>query len=194
MPDTGAPWNIPYVAPTDNPRVYPAADEAQALAIAAGLTTASVIRQVVQTVKTDTFSTTSTSNVTITGLEVTITPAANTHKVLLIATVNASDVSSGTSVSFQLAGGNATSFVGDAAGSRIRAAAGYDIQSIGGNDIMQRTFVYLDSPATTSATTYAVQIRTNTAGTVQVNRSRTDSDGSRYLRTASSITAIEVQA
>jgi hypothetical protein len=40
MPDTGAPWNIPYVEPADLVRDYPAADEAQALAIAAGLSSA----------------------------------------------------------------------------------------------------------------------------------------------------------
>jgi hypothetical protein len=40
MPDTGAPFNIPYVSPTSLVRDYPAADEAQALAIASGLTSA----------------------------------------------------------------------------------------------------------------------------------------------------------
>lgn len=37
MADTGAPWNIPYIEPSDIVRDYPAADEAQALAIAAAL-------------------------------------------------------------------------------------------------------------------------------------------------------------
>ena len=40
MADTGAPHFIPYVEPTDLVREYPAADEAQALAGAAGLTAA----------------------------------------------------------------------------------------------------------------------------------------------------------
>jgi hypothetical protein len=40
MADTGAPWNIPYATPTDLVRGYPAVDEAQALAVASGLTSA----------------------------------------------------------------------------------------------------------------------------------------------------------
>ena len=40
MADTGAPWNIPYVEPSDLVRDYPAADEAQANAIAAALSAA----------------------------------------------------------------------------------------------------------------------------------------------------------
>jgi hypothetical protein len=37
MPDTGAPYFIPYVEPTDNPRVYPDVSEDLALAIVAAL-------------------------------------------------------------------------------------------------------------------------------------------------------------
>lgn len=56
------------------------------------------------------------------------------------------------------------------------------------------SMVYLDSPATTSATTYAVQTRTNATvgGTVYVNRSALDSDDAYNTRGASSITVMEV--
>ena len=83
MPDTGAPWNIPYVAPTDNPRVYPAADEAQALAIAAGLSSASLVKQVKQVITTTDFTTTSTSFVDLTGVSVTITPSDAANRILM---------------------------------------------------------------------------------------------------------------
>ena len=88
MPDTGAPWNIPYVAPTDNPRVYPAADEAQALAVAAGLTDASRIKQVKQVITTANFTTSSTTMVDLTGVTVSLTPQNAANRVMLLFSVN----------------------------------------------------------------------------------------------------------
>jgi hypothetical protein len=196
MPDTGAPWNIPYIAPTDNPRVYPAADEAQALAIAAGLDEAIIALgpNVVQTAKLDTFSTASSTFVTITGLAVTITPSVATHKVLLVATVNFSDSSSVAGIHFRFTGGNSATFVGDTAGSRTRSATGDDGGFYSTNNMLQRTLVYVDSPATTSAVTYGVQMLNTGSSSTFVNRSRDDSDVARRTRGASSIVAIEVAA
>jgi hypothetical protein len=51
---------------------------------------------------------------------------------------------------------------------------------------------FLDSPATTSATTYKIQVRGNVASTVAVNRSVNDADAATSARTASSITVMEV--
>jgi len=99
MPDTGAPWNIPYVAPTDNPRVYPAADEAQALAIAAGLSAALIKVSQVQT--TTNFSTSSTTNVDLTGVTVTVTPSAATSRFLLMFTANVESSSNTGQLFFQ---------------------------------------------------------------------------------------------
>jgi hypothetical protein len=50
----------------------------------------------------------------------------------------------------------------------------------------------LDSPATTSATTYKVQIRNVSGGTAYVNRQVTDTDSTSFNRTASTITVMEV--
>jgi hypothetical protein len=207
MPDTGPPWNIPYVEPTDNPRVYPAASEDLAEAIADALDAAAnpgIGSNVVQTVKTDTFSTTSTSFTNVTGLTATITPTSDTSKVLVIAQVNYSILgATSTSVFFRLDGGNAGAYVGDAAGTdRIRAgfmgqtglgADGFNLYYARTQFVA--TLVYLDSPATTSPTTYAVQSRTS-AGTVTafVNRASDDSDLVTTGRTPSSITVIEVAA
>jgi len=55
---------------------------------------------------------------------------------------------------------------------------------------------YLDSPATTSATTYAVYL-VNTRGvtkTLGVNRTGLDSDQVSYVRAASTVTLMEVSA
>ena len=54
---------------------------------------------------------------------------------------------------------------------------------------------FLDSPSTTSATTYKVQIRNNNTGhTLYINRTGADTNSSGYPRTASSIMVMEVEA
>ena len=56
-------------------------------------------------------------------------------------------------------------------------------------------FNYLDSPSTTSATTYKVQMITETSGhTAYVNRTGSDLDENQpySVRTSSTITAIEI--
>jgi hypothetical protein len=57
------------------------------------------------------------------------------------------------------------------------------------------TFNYLDSPATTSATTYKVQVRPQLSGgyTVWMNRSLNLGDDNQF-RTASTITLMEIAA
>jgi hypothetical protein len=149
---------------------------------------------VVQTVKTDTFSSTTSTFTTITGLSATITPTSTSSKILIIAQVvftTAIDVVGTTQI--RIDGGNATDYVGDAAGSRIRSAAGLHNADNIGNSGFSTPIVYLDSPNTTSATTYSVQVRQN-GGTFYVNRSRTDTNNALFGRYASSITAIEVAA
>jgi len=95
MPDTGAPWNIPFVAPTDNPRLFPAADEAQALAIAAGLSAAGYVKQVVFATDSTNRTTTSASLVSAT-ISVTITPELDDSEIIVIWTGSSSAVRSGT--------------------------------------------------------------------------------------------------
>jgi hypothetical protein len=84
--NTGAPWNIPYVEPSDLVRDYPAADEAQALAIAAGLDAASVVVAVSQVMTVTNFTTASTGGADLTDVEVTVTPAAATNRFLMMFT------------------------------------------------------------------------------------------------------------
>ena len=75
MPDTGAPWNIPYVDDSDLVRDFPTADEAQALAIAAGLTSAAAIKQFKFATDSTARTTSSTSFVSGT-IELAFTPTA----------------------------------------------------------------------------------------------------------------------
>ena len=190
MPDTGAPWNIPYVASSDLVKDWPTDSQELAEAIADGLDDAGLFVQAIQTVKTDTFSTTSTSFTPVTGLTASITPGAATNKVLIIAQVSLGSTANGTAL--RLSGGNATNYVGAAAGNRIQAILGGSSMNISEfQDAM--SLVYLDAPATTSSTTYEVQLRVN-SGTAYVNQSPTDIDNANFARGASSITVLEVKA
>ena len=95
----------------------------------------------------------------------------------------------------RLSGGNSGTFVGDAAGSRVRSAASTGRES-GSNYLIRQgqlgyTIVFLDSPNTDSPVTYQVEARTQGAE-LTVNRSSTDTDNTDYGRTAATITAIEV--
>ena len=156
------------------------------------------ILQVVSTAKTDTFTTTSGTFTAVTGLSATITPSSASSKILIVAMVNFSTSgSSNDSASVRLSGGNSTNFVGDANGAnRVRAALYSNNRTDWGvtHSILPGNIVYLDSPATTSATTYQVEARRNTAGTFVLNKVGTDSDISQFSVTASSITVMEISA
>jgi len=148
------------------------------------------IIQVVQAFKSNTFTSTSTSYVDITDLSVTITPTSSSNKILVMSIVNGSGVSAVGAVALQLLRGATVIGSGDTAGSRsigyveVDASSGSNRNSAG---------IYLDSPATTSATTYKIQGKLVTgSGTWTINRSPTDTDSSAYMRTSSSITVMEV--
>jgi hypothetical protein len=199
MPDTGAPWNIPYVAPSDLVRDYPSDSEDLADAVAAGLSDAKLL-EVVQTVKTDTFSTSSTSFVTVTGMTVTITPSAASSRILLILDTNMSQAGEEARSQMRIVGGNAGNYVGDAAGSRQRSITTWYNATTTGTNGWNQTFlaarqgaVYVDSPNTTSAVTYTLEVRTS-LGTIHVNRSVVDTNNTANARIPSSLTAIEVAA
>ena len=132
----------------------------------------------------------------ITGLTVTITPSSATSKVLLIAQVVVSTRSTvGDTLNLRFGGGNATTYVGDAAGSRIQAVFG-NVQANAewAETTSSYPMMFLDSPETTSPVTYSVQYHIRSGTTMFVNRRENDPDGNQNTRAASSITAIEVSA
>ena len=155
------------------------------------------INQVVQTVKTDTFSSTSTSDFDITGMSVAITPSASNSKILVFGTLNftTSDYQQGTWIS--LVRGSTQIFRGDASGSRRRAMFGFEDGGSNENEqryrVLPSSFQFLDSPSATSETTYKLTaINLSSSYTFYVNRTHSDSDNANYGRVPSSITAIEV--
>jgi hypothetical protein len=197
MADTGAPWNIPYAEPSDLVRDWPALSEDVADAVADALDTRK-FGQIVQTVKTDQFSSTTAGFQTVTGLSVTITPSTNTSRVLLVANINGShSQTSGAHVAFRITGGNAGNFVADADGARTRVATGQRWSDVFSGVTQGWTeefsIIYLDSPASAAAVTYNVEVSRN-AGTVYVNRTQDATDAADRIVMASSLTAIEVAA
>jgi len=150
------------------------------------------ILQVVSTAKTDTFTTASTSYTDVTGLSVSITPSATSSKVLVLlnANIGNTNATGAKDTHIQLVRGATAIYIGDAAGSRTRATYGSQAAAAG---IMQGSAVFLDSPNTTSATTYKVQMRVQ-GDTGLLNRNGVDTDNANFPRTASSITVLEISA
>jgi hypothetical protein len=145
--------------------------------------------QVVSTAKTDTFTTTSTSFTDITGLSVSITPKSASHKVLVTVQIGHGDNNNVNVQRFQLVRGSTAIGIGDAAGSRARSSFAFVPAAGDRGHTLGMTF--LDSPATTSATTYKVQMATE-GGTSYINRRSSDADSASVPRTISTITVMEV--
>ncbi len=152
------------------------------------------VLQVVSAAKTDTFSTTSASGTfaDITGLSVSITPSSASNKILIMAEVRTATPSS--NGSFIRAVRDSTAiYIGDSGGgSRVRISSqGYNADGNSNNNL---TIMYLDSPATTSSTTYKIQACVGgTSGTVYVNRSNSNTDAAYTGMSTSSITVMEIK-
>ena len=142
------------------------------------------VLQVVSTAKTDTFSTTNTYSsggfADITGLSVAITPSATSSKVLVLVQIYNS-VASNTQF-FNLIRGS-TNLLQPGSGS-LKATIAND------GNMGNVAITFLDSPSSTSATTYKVATCREGAGTVYVNRRQ---DSANHTG-SSTITAIEIGA
>jgi len=156
------------------------------------------ILQVVSTTKTDTFSASigAGADTAITGLSATITPTSATSKILVMfqsAGARAGDFPlhfvrlyrGATEIGSGATASNRTSVI---QASGIAAADTTAIGPVSGH--------FLDSPATTSATTYALHLANvnDSTGTYYVNRSEDDIDAANFPRTSASITVMEVSA
>ena len=148
--------------------------------------------QVFQAVKTDTFSTSSSSSfVDITGLSVNITPGSASSKILILFSVTGG-TSAGSGWYVNLVRDSTNVAIGDTAGNRVRSTvSNYSVPTIQSHSF---GFEFLDSPATTSQITYKLQVKAQSSFTSYINRSGTDTDNNLYARAASSITVMEVAA
>ncbi len=161
---------------------------------AAGASSGKIL-QVVSTAKTSVYTTSTTSATDITGMSVTITPSAITSKVLVTFTLSCFQ-SGSNALGILLIRGSTQIGLGDASGSKTQVSV-QGIRSSDGLSNLPLTFTFLDSPATTSATTYKLQSILQ-GGTFYVNQTVNDTDASIPSsgggRSASSITVMEVSA
>jgi len=153
------------------------------------------VLQVVSTTLQGTFSMSSTSQVAITGLTATITPTSASNNILVMVTIGGYAQGSGqgrfilTRASSTISGA-----IGTTAGSRLSDT--FTI-AMGSSGVTQVTggINYLDSPVTTSSTTYGVTVSSNDAGqAIYINFSSSDTDGNGAQRNISTITVMEIVA
>ena len=151
------------------------------LATTADIPAGGKILQVLQTVKTDTFSTSSNSWVDWTGMSVTITPTSATSKFYITLT---SGVSNDTANSFQyvkLQRNGTDIALGDTVSSVTRCWIDAALQNSSGYDILLKPLSgsFLDSPATSSAITYKVQVIRTANGIAYFGRTASIQDVNR---------------
>ena len=149
------------------------------------------VLQVLQSVKTNVFSTATTGSwVDVTDIAVTITPSSTSNKVFVSFNVVFAPADTG---GFRLVRGSTAIGVGDSLGSNTYQGTSSGIAVINGDKSFPTYGMYLDSPATTSATTYKIQVW-NYAGTSWINRPVNGSNATYTGSSISTITVMEIAA
>jgi hypothetical protein len=151
------------------------------------------VLQVVQAVKTDTFTTTNTTFTDITGFSATITPSSVNSKIYIIASIVVGQNTQVTATHFLLLRGSTSISIGDAASARTRVTS--SAYGASANEVVPVSISFLDSPSTTSAVTYKIQMRSSVSGggnASYINRSNGDTDNASAARGVSTITLMEI--
>ena len=138
--------------------------------------------QVLSTTKTDSFNTTSTSFTDITDLSVAITPSSTSNKILVSVNIGTHDSTSATTYAYQLV--RDSTAIGLGSTSTAATMGG----TINADRAEGQSMTFLDTPNTTSATTYKLQVRSPSGNTFYINERQGNSD----YRTISTITVMEI--
>jgi len=137
-------------------------------------------------------------------MSATITPKFSSSKILITGILNGASDSQSHAFFIALQRGSTDIGQGDANGSRTRVHSGFaqmlqnsDGNNGGGNGgevLGHGSINFLDSPNTTSSTTYNVKVSHNSGGTqtILVNRTKNDGNASSAPRCASFITLMEI--
>lgn len=155
------------------------------------------VLQVVSTFKNDVFSASLAggSFTDITGFSATITPTSTSSKILVLANFGLS--ASSPAVASRLLRNGTLISNGAVSGSRVSASSPSVSNAGDGNRGVPTSISFLDSPATTLAVTYKLQIGAiESSGTFTAffNTSGSDGDFSYIARMGSSITLMEIAA
>ena len=150
--------------------------------------------QVLQTVKTDTYSTNSTSYGLITGLTQAITATSTSNRILINITLYGGNSGSDYAVGFQLAkDGSAISGAIGAASGGNQESGTIRFRQSSNNHAEDASFMFLDTPADTSAHTYGVLMKVfNASYTGRVGGSGIDGNYNQHMRCPCTITVMEV--
>ena len=159
------------------------------------------IIQTIQTVKTNVQSTTSSSMIDISGMSVSITPSSSSNKVLIQVALNYGGDSNMYAAINLLRGSTVVTKGDEDFSTQTECTFG-----IGGDNsnfqykMASASYTFLDSPATTSATTYKLQIQATGSSSQRVVINAPYEGGYQQenevysMRGTSTITAFEVSA
>lgn len=163
----------------------------------ANLPTGSVL-QVVSTTKNDTFTTSSTSPVDVTGFSAVITPTSATSKILVLVSVAFGGDDDIYPYVLLLRNGTSIATGTTATGNQINVFMGGFFTAIPSMTFGMHQFSnnFLDSPATTSALTYKIQLANpyQVSPTAFINRQDNQSNNVFVQYPTSSITLMEIAA
>ena len=197
MPDTGAPWNIPFLDGTELVRAYPDFSEDLADAVADGLSAAGGLVAVKHVLKTDPFSASVTrgNNVAVTGMSITHEVADPANRLIITAYFGAATTSASRgNVGISVAEDGTQLAIGDAAGSRTRVGASGFILNTSDIQVLNPsvTFVHTPGPGEKVYTVLAHNI-TIVTQTVFVNLTESTVDNEARVRSSSALVIQEVK-
>ena len=152
------------------------------------------IGQVVSVLKTSKFTTSSTSMTDVTGLTVNITPAATSSKVLVTVSLGSFQNGSNNARAYASILRNSTALAQGDAATGVECTFASCQRSNDGQWVQAPTaFSFLDSPSTTSETTYKLQATIGgDGGNVAINSSYSNDSNSGNC--SSTITVMEILA
>jgi len=155
---------------------------------------AGTVLQVVSAIKTDVSTTTSTSWADVSGLSVSITPTSATSKILVLLNVTGGNSGGGGAV--KLVRNSTDIAISTAAtGNRLNTTFANYYDNTDANSMRGHGITFLDSPSSTSATTYKAQFRIGITGggyLFNVNAPNGNDDAAYNMRTVSTITVMEI--
>ena len=200
MRDTGAPWNIPYVAGTDLVRDWPTDSQDLAEAVADGLDAAGGLVAVKHALFTGTQQETNVSggaSFAVTDLSITHTLSNSSNKLIISAYFGLAASNDGRGhVGLAVAEDGTFIGVGDSAGSRLTIGAGGRTSANTSTEIIvMPSVLFVHEPGDTASHTYTVRA-INIRGTTKdlyINRTQSDSNSNSVGRGSSALVIQEVK-
>jgi hypothetical protein len=156
---------------------------------------AGAVLQVVQTVDTTQVSSSGYSSFTdLGGLSVTITPSSSSNKIMLLTTIGTLDHSQNTYQMHMRYTRNGTAILTQSSGSQTTTTQ--SVRGILSGDTNGQNCcvipLLIDTPSSTSALTYKVQLYNYNGNTFYYNRTANNTDSAGFNAPQSTITAMEI--